>query len=396
MKERSNRRIHRYAATAAAIAAVVAAIKPVFAEQTGDAVTISLSGSTAMRAFTTSAGLTLLTPGTSITLNSGVGGAPITYTAPLGPTTQVQLAQADFTAPEDTDLSDGIGSYKALRLEWHEQGATEGILELINDQIGTVGSISLTNRNASTGNPTWVNRNNFGGTGATVVPPPPGSGTITQKGLSLTTSNYNTSLNYDDSNAARPGRNTQGGQNRVQLAISDVTSVQGFSRSGSSAYTRVPGEAGYGKGNPALSLAAASDIQGLGTGGVRHQLSDETIVNMPTSAKDPKTNTNYAVGEWNNAAIGNLDNRTVAITATLFVANPGTGLERLNRSDAQWLQATGRLANGADFNVVTRDVNSGTLNVASANVGLDPSFAVGENDDNNGNAADGGTAKVRI
>src|SRR5262249_7666509 len=103
-----------------------------------------------------------------------------------------------------------------------------------------------------------------------------------------------------------------------------------------------------------------------------------------------------ASGPWNTAGVGNLDNRTVAITATLFAANPGTGLERLNRTDAQWLQATGRLQNGADFNVATHDVNSGTLNVAANNVGLDPSFAVGENDDNNGNAANGGTARVRI
>jgi hypothetical protein len=390
------RPFHRYAATAAAIAAVVAAIKPALAEQTGDAVTISLSGSTAIRNFTTSAGFTFLNPGTSITLNSGIRGAPVVYTAPTGFTTQVQLAQGNFTAPEDTDLSDGIGSYKALRIEWHEQGSVEGILELINDQIGSVNSISLTNRNASTGNPTWVNRNNFGGTGATVVPPPPGSATITQNGLSLTTSNYNTYTNYDNTNLLRPGRNTQGGQNRVQMAISDVTAVQGFSKTGGAAYTRAPGEAGYGKGNPALALAAAGDIQGLGAGGVRHELNDELIINMPATAKDPATGANFSAGDWNTAGLGNLDNRTVAITATLMVANPGTGLERLNRSDAQWLHATGRLANGADFNMTTRDVNSGTLNVAATNVGLDSSFAVGENDDNNGNAADGGTTKVRI
>ena len=188
----------------------------------------------------------------------------------------------------------------------------------------------------------------------------------------------------------------KGGQNRVQMAIADMTAMQGFSKVGGAAYTRAPGDAGYGKGNQALSLATAGDIQGLGTGGVRHELNDETIVNMPTRAKDPSTGANYAAGAWNTATIGNIDSRTVAITATLFVANPGTGLERLNRSDAQWLQATGRLANGADFNVTTRDVNSGTLNVASNNVGLDPSFTVGENDDNNGNAADGGTVKVRI
>ena len=399
MKKRTTRRIHRYAATAAAIAAVVAAIRPVLAEQTGDAVTISLSGSTAMRNFTMSEGFTYLTPGTSITLNSGPGGTPVVYNSPLGTSVQVQLAQGDFNAAEDPTINppaDNSASFKALRIEWHEQGSVEGILEMVNDQIGTVNSISLTNRNASLANPTRVNRNVFGGTAATVVPPPPGSATITLNGLTLSTSNYNTLTNYDDSNAARPGRNAQGGQNRVQMAISDVTSVQGFSKTGASAYTRTPGDAGYGKGNQALTLAATGDIQGLGSGGVRHELNDETVLNMPTTAKDPTTNANYAAGDWNTAAIGNLNNSTVAITATLFVANPGTGLERLNRSDAQWLQTTGRLANGADFNVTTRDVNSGTLNVAANNVGLDPSFVVGENDDNNGNAADGGTVKVRI
>src|SRR5260221_11853816 len=117
---------------------------------------------------------------------------------------------------------------------------------------------------------------------------------------------------------------------------------------------------------------------------------------MPAAAIHPRPGAAFGTGAWNIAGVDNLDNKTVAITATLFVANPGTGLEKLNRADAQFLQAAGRLGNGADFNVTTRDVNSGTLNVASLNAGLDPSFAVGENDNGNGNAADRGTTQAHI
>jgi hypothetical protein len=44
---------------------------------------------------------------------------------------------------------------------------------------------------------------------------------------------------------------------------------------------------------------------------------------------------------------------------------------------------TGRLQNGATFNMTTRDVNSGTRNTAANNTGIDPSWAVGVNDSGN-------------
>jgi hypothetical protein len=122
--------------------------------------------------------------------------------------------------------------------------------------------------------------------------------------------------------------------------------------------------------------------------GARQQLQDEVALNMSTSTVDPSTGSNYNAGPWNNAGVSNLHNETVAISATTLSANPGTGLARLNRGNAQWLQSTGRLANGADFNVTTRDVGSGTRNVASLNVGLDPSFSSGENDDGSGQASE--------
>src|SRR5678809_1485173 len=80
------------AAAAIAMAATLAVTDVSRAEQQGDSVTISWSGATFMRSFTTSRGISLLNPGSTITLNSGVGGAPVTYSAANGPTTSVQLA----------------------------------------------------------------------------------------------------------------------------------------------------------------------------------------------------------------------------------------------------------------------------------------------------------------
>ena len=116
---------------------------------------------------------------------------------------------------------------------------------------------------------------------------------------------------------------------------------------------------------------------------------------MPAGATDPSGGT-YGTGAWNTAGVGNLNSKAVAIQATLFVANPGTGLDHINRTDAQWLQLTGRLKNGADFNMTTRDAGSGTRGVAATNTGVDPSWAVGENDAGNGNNLTGGTDQTAV
>ena len=92
----------------------------------------------------------------------------------------------------------------------------------------------------------------------------------------------------------------------------------------------------------------------------------------------------------------NLNSQLVAVTATLFVANPGTGLTQLNRTDAQWLQLQSRLQNGATFNMTTRDVNSGTRNVAALETGIDPTWASGLNDTGNGNSSSAGTSQFSI
>lgn len=376
--------------TAAAMVAL--ASSSAFAAQSGDQVTISLSGATFMRNFTTSAGISLLTPGTEITLLSGPAGAPVTYKAAAGAGTSVQLAPNNLGGvitpnpaggfpPGSTAAPVGSANYAGLRIEWHEQGSIEGVLELINDQVAPVVSVGLTNRNPSTGNPTWVNRNVF-----TTHP-------NTINGYTLNTSTFNM---YDDTNAARPGFNLQGGQNRVQMAVSDVNAKQGFSvgSNAAAAWNRLPGTNGYGKGNQALALAGPGDIQGLGSANVRHEMNIGDVANMKATDTNPNTGAAYGVGPWNSAGVDNLHNTVVANGGLTYVANPGTGLTRVNRGNAVWLHTTGRLANGADFNVASRDAYSGTINTAVTNIGLDVSWATGENDSGNGNV--NGVQQTRI
>jgi hypothetical protein len=345
----------------------LAVAQQLWAGDTGSEVTISLSGSTAMRNFTVSSPFSFVTPGTQISIGGTLYPAdPNYWNTPSN--TSYQIAPGSFPFGTGTNKASD-----AVRYEWHEQGSVEGILEMANDQIAPIGSVTASNRNASGGNPLWVNHNTFTAptttNGFVVGQFYPGSGTSG-------TTNFELS-----------GRNPNGGQNAVQMAISDVTTRQGFSTAGASgAFNKRPGEAGYGKGNAALSLGATTS--GIGQGNVRHELVDATLLNMPAATINPRTGAAFGSGAWNTAGVDNLDNETVAITATLFVANPGSGLEKLNRNDAQFLQAAGRLANGADFNVSTRDVNSGTLNVAATNVGLDSSFAVGENDNGSGTTAE--------
>lgn len=337
------------------------------------AVTISLSGSTATRNWTVSEGPTLLTTGTSMWLNNGAGGAPVSYT---NSGTSLQLAPYNFTAP------DSAASQSAIRLEWHEQGSVEGILDLVNDQIGYIGAPITAGaiRNASVGNPIWVNGRVAGtpaNTNRFLVAPG------TSNGLSLAVSDYNT-YNPATYNLAT-GQNLVGGQNRVQLAISDVNAVEGFAVLGTGSVSSKPATAGFGQGN---TLLGTPTVQLSSTGftkpGARYQMTAQETLNMETAKVDPQTGVNYPVGPWNSAGTGNLQNVVVGNTAMLLAANPGTGLERLTKSDAQWLQTTGRLANGADFNVAARDLNSGTRVSTANNTGVDPSFAVGENDEGNG------------
>jgi hypothetical protein len=369
--------------------------------------TISISGSTALKNFVNGSGFTTLVPGTSITLSSGTF-AP-NWASTGGPTQTFDLAPATLAT---ADYTDAAGFAPAIRLEYHESGSVEGILEMANDQIGPLTYVaSNIDRNPNTGNAVWINKTQFGGV------TPPGNLQMGQTdaggfylgafygatatgairygpsvGATFSTSGVNIS-------SVAGSTFTDAGQNAVQMAVSDVVPIQAFldttatsTAHGSSPWQSVPSDSSYGLGNPKLPTGS------LGTAGIAAQFQNPSVLNMPASAVNPRSTTSatFGTGVWNTAGLANLDSRALAVTATAFVANPGTGLDRLNRTDADWLQLTGRLANGAAFNMTTRDVNSGTRNVAALNTGIDPSWAVGVDDNGNGNGSGGADSQISI
>jgi hypothetical protein len=370
----STRKINDRVVRSAALVAMAVAGAPQasFAGTTANTVTISLAGSTALRNFTTSPSFTALPAGFSLTLSNG------TYN---GGSNGLQLAQSTYpVAIIGTGASAG-----GVRLEWQESGSVEGMLALVNDQIGYGTSANPPQSssvldpnvplNPTGGNPIWVNRTRLSTTTT-------GGGLSTSTAFNLGSSDYNT---YSTSTFTSSGVNLQGGQNRVQMDISDVPAVQGWSYGGASAKGSVfatPGSAGYGKGNAILATGTATD--GIGTAGTRQQLADTAVLNMGTNTYDPSTGQKYAVGPWNTAGVNNLYSNTVAVTATTFSANPGTGLTSINKTDAQFLQVAARLSNGLSFQMTTRDIDSGTRNTAANNTGIDPSYAGGVNDGGNG------------
>ncbi|MGD0140990.1 MAG: PEP-CTERM sorting domain-containing protein [Tepidisphaeraceae bacterium] len=352
------------------------------------AVTISFAGQTALKAFDESGGITDLAPGTSIVLHDGTGGAPVTYTAPSGSSTIDQLASKNFTTPDVYPGSPQINS--AIALEWHAEGSVDGFYDLINDEIGYAGG-SPTNvgtpisnealRVPSSSNATYINQNTFTANGSLNGFSLSGSGNLA--------ATYN-SVVYNQAT----GVNVAGGQNRVQFSVGEYP-TEAFAVSGTASPFATPGSAGYGQGNPSLQ-AGATLLTALGQGGARQQFQSATIANEATTTLDPQTDAAYAAGPWNTAGANNITSTAFAVTAVTYSANPGTGLERLNESDTQWLQTTGRLQNGAMFNVVARTVDTGQRVVFALNTGIDPSWAVGSNDDGNSTSSASANAQHSI
>jgi hypothetical protein len=266
----------------------------------------------------------------------------------------------------------------------------DGFYDLINDEIGYAGG-SPTNvgtpisnealRVPSSSNATYINQNTFTANGSL-------------NGFSLSGSG-NLAATYSSSvyNQAT-GVNVAGGQNRVQFSVGEYP-TEAFAVAGTASPFATPGSNGYGQGNSSLQ-ADATLLTALGQGGARQQFQSATIANEATTALDPQTDAAYAAGPWNTAGANNITSTAFAVTAVTYSANPGTGLERLNESDTQWLQTTGRLQNGALFNVVARTVDTGQRVVFALNTGIDPSWAVGSNDDGNSTSTASANAQHSI
>ncbi len=420
--------------SAAASAASLALVTNAFAQSDVAAgqVVISAAGSTALKnwivAKTTTftdvqPGTTLSINGTSYPLASDPSGGGDAFWTNGG--VSYQLAPKNNMSVQGTGLADAS---PAIQFIYHESGAVEGPLELVNDQIGTVPYITANvDRNPEGGNAVWLNYNQIGASGLT-----PGvafnatsaTNVNANAGNGLTLGNFyaqgvgqaatsGTTTVWVPGSASNPtptfntaGVNANGGQNAVQFALSDSVPQQVFKNDyGNQSNTYVTGSStvtvsgannntfsansldlGYGGGNTSLVLSP------LGTKGGAVTYQSPSLIDASATNTDPRTGAAFGVGPWNNAAkggLGNLNNQLLAITATPLVANPGTGLTEVNRADSDWLDLTSRLANGAEFNMSTRDTGSGTRNAFANNVGIDPSWASGKDDAGNGNLTNG-------
>jgi PEP-CTERM motif len=363
------------------------------------AVTISFSGQTALKSFFISPAVTELEPGTSIVLHDGTNGAPVTYTAPNDPSTTVNLASKSFLAPDKnpgTPTSPSTSDLQvasAVALQWHEEGSIDGFVDLLNDEIGYAQTGNPTTdplsqealRTPSSPNPTVINQNVFSAAGSS------GGFTLDNSAADQLNQTYNTNV-YNQTT----GANLLGGQNRVQFAIGEFP-TEALAVSGTASPFATPGSAGYGQGNTALKGGTTSQtLTQLGTANSRQQFQPVTAANESSNKIDPNTGSAYTSGPWNTAGAGNITSTAFAVTAVTYSANPGTGLYRIDLGDAQWLQTTGRLQNGALFNVVARTVNTGQRAVFALNTGVDPTWAVGSNDDGNSTSSTAATAQHSI
>jgi hypothetical protein len=427
----------KYLALASATA--LASVSSAMAQTLGAGqISISTAGSTALKnwfvaasgksTFTDITPYTASAPGSGSLTVDGVTYPPVSdgglnyWAGNGGSGTSYQLAPSTNATVQGTSTD----SSAAVQFTYHESGSAEGILELANDQIAPVSYVTANiDRNPEGGNAVWLNYNQIGASGTTAGAAFNATTGTTIGSTGLTLGNFyatgvgqtgtpGVTTTWTPGSASNPtptftnnaqgvGVNSSGGQNAVQLALSDAYPQQVFMNnygntsntytpaggggavtqtgSNNTSFNANPLDQGYGQGNP--NLVAGS----LGTPGFRASYQSPGALNMPATAINPRTGAAFGVGAWNNATnggLGNLNAQLTAVTATAFVANPGTGLTQVDRTDADWLETTSRLKNGASFNMTTRDVNSGTRDVSSLDTGVDPSYSTGKNDDGNG------------
>ena len=150
----------------------------------------------------------------------------------------------------------------------------------------------------------------------------------------------------------------------VDIATSDVRASWGLQTAGTPVWNNKPTNPGYGT-NPLVS----------NTGYTAKVVS----LTVPNGASGPVT-FNLNTTTPNSQTIFSTP---VAISPINFVANPGVGVTQLKATQLQQLYVTGRMATGENLVAVTRSILSGTRNGSMNSIGIDPSFAVGENIGNN-------------
>ncbi|MBX3397038.1 MAG: hypothetical protein KF841_16910 [Phycisphaerae bacterium] len=130
---------------------------------------------------------------------------------------------------------------------------------------------------------------------------------------------------------------------------------------GSGSWNRKPTFAGYGDNpNGSSDTGFSNKLKPLSRSNKSGQL-----VTLNVDTANPDSNTVF--------------DTTIAYSPVVPIANRGTGLENVTFSELQYAFVTGRMPNGENLIVNCRDVGSGTRNAWSNSIGIDPSWASGDN-----------------
>jgi hypothetical protein len=329
------------------IAAAVAGVMPSVVRasdyfQNGEFV-ISTGGATALGAFTrmnNNSGTGTAAP-TAATLNRGPLAVGTSFT--LGSTAySVPLSgvryygQGTYGVP-DTSIGEPANGVDRARYYYLESGSVEGVLTLVDSnglRTSAPGTVFPPNDPAANLG-LWINGNRYTA--------PNSTGEFSSgRGVGR---NYPTpaTFNHNSQNWA--------GHPPTRIAWTDVRFEEAFAVAGTANFARRPTQPGYGKGNGKI-----------GDTNFQEYRDDASLIG------------------GTNPATTRLRNEQLAIIPFNLVASPGTGLSKLTKEEARWMQAVGRLPNGANFNSVTRYIGSGTRSQGANNLLLDPSFGGGERD----------------
>ncbi len=158
--------------------------------------------------------------------------------------------------------------------------------------------------------------------------------------------------------------NGSGGSITIDITPLDVSTSLAVRKAGTPAWNRRPAQPGYGQN------AVNSGTRPFGTAG---------FGNLPSFLADLNGRNLFDPNNPNAADSNTIFDNKLAFAPIAPVINFGTGIRRVTMTQLQHLFITGRAATGENFVVLTRDVGSGTRNAFSNGIGVDPSFANGDN-----------------
>ncbi len=156
---------------------------------------------------------------------------------------------------------------------------------------------------------------------------------------------------------------------QIDFSALDVPATWAVVQPGQIRFNRVPGAPGYGS-NPrtAVNKDGTDAIDPVSSGPQGNALA------VLESRTGPTLNTDLA-----NPDGYTLFDTPITLTPVAAPVNYGVGIQQIDMSDLRFLFATGRLSSGENLEAITRDSGSGTRNAFANGIGLDPSWAVGEN-----------------